>query len=146
MNAPASRRVPSRRELVYRLSVATGLSAPQVNATLDGVHIGLGAYQRCVVAAERIGVELPDAPRRPARVVERLAADRAAAAASRPAPEAEAPRPPRATDATPRVPSLPGRGGRGRGSDARSREALSRRHALNNNRDTAPPRGPQEAA
>jgi hypothetical protein len=67
MSAPASSRVPSPRELVYRLATATGLTAPQIGATLDGDRIGCHALERCVLAAERIGVELPAAPRRDLR-------------------------------------------------------------------------------
>lgn len=122
MSAPTSRRIPSRRELVYRLATATGLTAPQIGATLDGDRVGCRALERCILAAERIGVELPAAPRRPSRVVEHFASLRATA------------------------PSPPRRDLRGRGAPARSREAFERRHELNTNRDAAPPRGENGAA
>lgn len=138
MSAPASSRVPSPRELVYRLATATGLTGPQVSATLAGEHVGHNALQRCVVAAERIGVTLPSAPRRPAGVMERLVAARAATAASRAAPEAEAPRPPRATSNVPRSPSPR----RGRRNDRGGRS----RHEISTNRDAPPPRGANGAA
>lgn len=67
MSAPTSRRIPSRRELVYRLATATGLTAPQIGATLDGDRVGCRALERCILAAERIGAELPAAPRRDLR-------------------------------------------------------------------------------
>lgn len=56
------RRAPTRRELVFRLASATHLTADAIARTLDGEHVGEHALQRIVIAAERIGVDLPPPP------------------------------------------------------------------------------------
>lgn len=58
----ATKRAPTRRELVFRLATATCLSGADVSRTLDGERVGHHALQRVMLAAEALGVDLPPPP------------------------------------------------------------------------------------